>query len=160
MLALLESLFDNIDLDKLLEHAVQGLHDVHSIKVLSLIIISRAAEIAPNETQKYLDSVADVLPKMLNFKTDDLTIKQELEKNAEIKRSALRALVTLSTLCDEQTCPKFTKLVEDIVSGPLAEDFEAAKRDKEMPILSGHSNSGTGDQGKHYGKHVYPMDLS
>lgn len=59
----------------------------------------------------------------LNFKPKPTAVKQELEKNQELVRSALRAIAFLSKLSDPSLTPKFAQFLQEVRAGPNAYDL-------------------------------------
>lgn len=67
--------------------------------------------------------MVEPLQATLNFKLKPTAVKQEIEKNQELVRSALRAIAFLSKLADANTTPKFALFLAEVRSGPNAYDL-------------------------------------
>ncbi|CCC13902.1 unnamed protein product [Sordaria macrospora k-hell] len=93
--ALMETAFSRISIIDLYDRIVAGLSDDNDIKALCNLMVSKLAYIAPEETIRRLDSIAEAFRKTLSTKLKDTAVKQELEKLAEANRAALRVTLLL-----------------------------------------------------------------
>ncbi|KAI8979576.1 armadillo-type protein [Mycotypha africana] len=125
MYTLLTTCFDKIDIFGFLEHVKGGLNDQHDIKMLAYLMLTRLSKQAPAAVSQSLDEFVTPLKSTLEFKMRSNAVKQEVEKNQELIRGALRCIMILNQLSDENVSPRFEQLVEDIKEGPLKEDFKA-----------------------------------
>src|SRR3954465_2969968 len=117
MYTLLDTCLDKIEIFGFLDRVLAGLADTHDIKILSYLMIARLASVAPTaisqsklvtfddfwerggkkwllETELALlvielDDTVDPFRETLNFKVKDTAVKQEIEKNQELVRSAM-----------------------------------------------------------------------
>jgi len=67
--------------------------------------------------------MVEPLHNTLTFKLKPTAVKQELEKNQELVRSALRAIAFLSKLADPALTPKFAQFLNEVRAGPNAYDL-------------------------------------
>ncbi|EGO61691.1 hypothetical protein NEUTE1DRAFT_77832 [Neurospora tetrasperma FGSC 2508] len=93
--ALMETAFSRISIIDLYDRIVAGLSDDNDIKALCNLMVSKLAYIDPEETIRRLDSIAEAFRKTLSTKLKDTAVKQELEKQAEANRAALRVTLLL-----------------------------------------------------------------
>lgn len=93
--ALMETAFSRISIIDLYDRIVAGLSDENDIKALCNLMVSKLAYIDPDETIRRLDSIAEAFRKTLSTKLKDTAVKQELEKQAEANRAALRVTLLL-----------------------------------------------------------------
>ncbi|KAJ4411241.1 hypothetical protein N0V85_003865 [Neurospora sp. IMI 360204] len=93
--ALMETAFSRISIIDLYDRIVAGLSDDNDIKALCNLMVSKLAYIDPDETIRRLDSIAEAFRKTLSTKLKDTAVKQELEKQAEANRAALRVTLLL-----------------------------------------------------------------
>lgn len=91
----METSFSRISIIDLYDRIVAGLSDDNDIKALCNLMVSKLAFIAPEETIRRLDSIADAFRKTLSTKLKETAVKQELEKLAEANRAALRVTLLL-----------------------------------------------------------------
>lgn len=130
MYTLLEQGLDRVDIMKFLEHVQAGLKDHYDIKMLTYLMTVRLAHLCPGAVLqskegtcqllrlrnqiycKYLymllglDLLVEPLKTTCMLKVKANSVKQEYEKQDELKRSALRAAVALAAI------PKSGKKIE------------------------------------------------
>jgi cullin-associated NEDD8-dissociated protein 1 len=90
--------------------------DSNEVKVISHMMLFRLASVAPTAVAQRLDEATPVLEKTVKGAavTKD-TVKQDLERTAELQRSTLRAVAALAKIgVDISSAPKFEHLVEDL----------------------------------------------
>lgn len=121
MYTLLEQGLDRVDINQFLEHVQAGLRDHYDIKMLTYLMTARLALLCPNAVllSKYsmnalsqqfhfisfiftmfteLDQFVEPLRATCTLKVKANAVKQEYEKQDELKRSALRALAALASI--------------------------------------------------------------
>ena len=91
----METTFSRISIIDLYDRIVAGLSDDNDIKALCNLMVSKLAFIDPDETIRRLDSIAEAFRKTLSTKLKDTAVKQELEKQTEANRAALRVTLLL-----------------------------------------------------------------
>lgn len=99
---------------------MQGLaDDSNEIKVISHMMLFRLAQLAPTAVTQRLDEATPLLEKtMKGAQVTKDTVKQDIERAAELQRSTLRATAALSKVSQEGAAPKFDKLVSDLKKDP------------------------------------------
>jgi hypothetical protein len=118
MYTLLDSCLDRIDIFEFINHVELGLKDHYDIKMLTYLMVSRLSQICPGAVLqsnnichklnrscvKYffsgLDRLVEPLKATCTMKVKANSVKQEYEKQDELKRSALRAVVALLSIPD------------------------------------------------------------
>lgn len=123
MYTLLEQGLNRVDINQFLEHVQAGLRDHYDIKMLTYLMTARLALLCPNavlqskfilnnillvEINKNvvnkififteLDQFVEPLRTTCTLKVKPNAVKQEYEKQDELKRSALRALAALASI--------------------------------------------------------------
>lgn len=93
--ALLDTGLPAVPMQPFFDRIIAGLEDDHDIKVLCNLMLPKLIQIAHRETIARLESIAEKFRATLSFKPKDNAVKQELEKNAELIRSTLRATVVI-----------------------------------------------------------------
>jgi cullin-associated NEDD8-dissociated protein 1 len=89
--------------------------DSDEIKVLSHMMLFRLAQVAPAAVSQRLDEATPQLEKTMKGATVTKdTVKQDLERAAELQRSALRAVAALSKISGTGVAPKFDAFVEEL----------------------------------------------
>ncbi|KAG6856601.1 hypothetical protein H0H87_002693 [Tephrocybe sp. NHM501043] len=115
MYTLLDTCLAKLDLHEFLSRVIPGLSDdSDEIKVISHMLLFRLAQVAPAAVSQRLDEATPQLEKTMkgaNVTKD--TVKQDLERAAELQRSALRAVVALSKI-GQGVSPRFDAFVDDV----------------------------------------------
>lgn len=108
MYTLLEQGLHSVDLMQFLDHVKAGLSDHYDIQMLTYLMTARLAILCPSALLQRLDDFVDELYKTCTQKVKANSVKQEYEKQEELKRSALRAVAALASI------PKSGKLYNPI----------------------------------------------
>ncbi|KAI7863566.1 armadillo-type protein [Spinellus fusiger] len=124
MYTLLSTCLDKIDIHGFLDRVRAGLDDQHEIKMLAYLMLARLSKIANRAVTQKLDDLVIPFKSTLDFKMRSNAVKQEVEKNQELVRAALRCIVALSVLADEDTTPKFVNFIKEVSTGVLARDYK------------------------------------
>jgi len=137
MYTLLDTCLDKIEIFGFLDRVLAGLADTHDIKVISHLMISRLAGVAPTAISQKLDDTVGPFRETINFKVKTTAVKQEIEKNQELVRSAMRAISILSKLSEPATTPKFDTFIKEVKTGPMAEEYKVVVAEAESRDVSG-----------------------
>ncbi|CAO3650666.1 unnamed protein product [Mucor hiemalis] len=124
MYTLLNTCLDKIDVYGFLDRVRVGLDDQHDIKMLAYLMLIRLGKVAPTAVTQRLDDLVTPLKTTLDFKMRSNAVKQEVEKNQELIRAALRCILALTHLSEPSVSPKFEHFVLEVRSGPLAEEYK------------------------------------
>ncbi|KAI0325025.1 ARM repeat-containing protein [Cubamyces sp. BRFM 1775] len=110
---LLDTCLSRLDLHEFLAHVAVGLaDDSDEVKVICHMMLFRLAQVAPTATAQKLDDLTPPLEKSMKGATVTKdTVKQDLERAAELQRSTLRAVAALSKISQPGTSPKFDAFV-------------------------------------------------
>jgi cullin-associated NEDD8-dissociated protein 1 len=105
-----------LDLNELLTHVLVGLADVSDeIKVICHMILFRLAPLAPTAVAQRLGEATPLLEASMKGPTIGKdTVKQDLERAAELQRSTLRAVAALSKISGAGAAPRFDALVAEL----------------------------------------------
>ena len=95
---LLDSCLDQLDIFQFMEYVIRGLNDHYDIKTLCFLFIRRLVQSAPLSVVQRVDPFVTEMTKLLLSKVKQNAVKQEQEKNDELKRAALRAVHSLTLL--------------------------------------------------------------
>ncbi|KAL6300990.1 TIP120-domain-containing protein [Sparassis latifolia] len=111
---LLDTCLAKLDLHEFLGHVLTGLLDESDeVKVICHMMLFRLAQVAPTAVAQRLDDITPPLEKSMKGATVTKdTVKQDLERAAELQRSTLRAIVALSKISQQGISPRFDVLVE------------------------------------------------
>ncbi|XP_063702337.1 cullin-associated NEDD8-dissociated protein 1 [Culicoides brevitarsis] len=128
MYTLLEQGLDRVDIMLFLEHVQAGLRDHYDIKMLTYLMTARLAHLCPSFVLQRLPQFVDPLRATCTLKVKANSVKQEHEKQDELKRSALRAVAALLQIpkADKnQALSEFLQLIK--TSGDLQPLFESVQ---------------------------------
>jgi len=116
MYTILDTCLAKIDLHEFLSHVIAGLKDeANEIKVLCHMMLFRLAQVAPTAVSLRLDDMAaDLSAGMKGPAVGKDTVKQDLERTAELQRSTLRAIAALSKISSAGSSPEFDKVVDSV----------------------------------------------
>ncbi|XP_064651957.1 cullin-associated NEDD8-dissociated protein 1-like [Lineus longissimus] len=130
MYTLLDSCLDRIDIFEFLNHVEEGLKDHYDIKMLTYLMLVRLAHLCPNAMLQRLDRLVEPLKTTCTAKVKANSVKQEFEKQDELKRSAMRAVASLLTISDAEKSLQMTEFLSQIKSNPeLNYMFENVQKD-------------------------------
>ncbi|KAI0825335.1 ARM repeat-containing protein [Trametes gibbosa] len=110
---LLDTCLSRLDLHEFLGHVTVGLaDDSDEVKVICHMMLFRLAQVAPTATAQRLDALTSPLEKSMKGATVTKdTVKQDIERAAELQRSTLRAVAALSKISQPGASPKFDAFV-------------------------------------------------
>lgn len=151
MYTLLDTCLDKLDLFEFLNHVEDGLKDHYDIKMLTYLMLVRLANLAPTFVLQRIDRLIEPLRTTCSTKVKANSVKQEYEKQDELKRSAMRALCALISIPDADKNLVVTEFVGQIrANSEMAQMFDAIQKDSSS---SGNVAPGEGPSG-------YLMDTS
>ncbi|KAM3422534.1 hypothetical protein BST61_g35 [Cercospora zeina] len=84
---------ERIDISAYYDRIVAGVGDDHDIKILCCLVLIKLLTIAPHESSRRLESLAQQFRTVLTFKPKDTAVKQELEKLAEEQKAVVKVSV-------------------------------------------------------------------
>jgi len=122
---LLDTSLTKLDLNELLSHVLVGLADVSDeIKVICHMILFRLAPLAPTAVAQRLGEATPLLEASMKGPTIGKdTVKQDLERAAELQRSTLRAVAALSKVSSTGAAPRFDALVAELKKSELRDEL-------------------------------------
>ncbi|XP_044740859.1 cullin-associated NEDD8-dissociated protein 1 isoform X2 [Chrysoperla carnea] len=130
MYTLLDTCLDRLDIFEFLNHVESGLKDHYDIKMLTYLMVARLATLCPNTVLQRLERLVEPLRATCTLKVKANSVKQEYEKQDELKRSALRAVAALYAIPDAEKNPYLTEFVGQIKATiELQPIFESIQKD-------------------------------
>ncbi|KAM7335368.1 hypothetical protein ACRRTK_005845 [Alexandromys fortis] len=130
MYSLLESCLGQLDICEYLNHVEDGLKDHYDIRMLTFIMLARLAALCPAPVLQRVDRLVEPLRATCTAKVKAGSVKQELEKQDELKRSAMRAVAALLTNPEVRKSPSMADFSTQIRSNPeLTTLFESIQKD-------------------------------
>ncbi|XP_076954114.1 cullin-associated NEDD8-dissociated protein 1-like [Bidens hawaiensis] len=91
-----------------------GLDDHYDVKMPCHLIFSKLADKCPSSVLAVLDSLVEPLQKTVSFKPKQDAVKQEVDRNEDMIRSALRAIASLNRVSGGDCSHKFKNLMAEI----------------------------------------------
>ncbi|XP_001606869.2 cullin-associated NEDD8-dissociated protein 1 [Nasonia vitripennis] len=130
MYTLLDSCLDRLDVFEFLNHVESGLRDHYDIKMLTYLMTARLAQLCPTAVLQRLERLVEPLKSTCTMKVKQNSVKQEYEKQDELKRSAFRAVAALLTIPDADKNPALSEFVTQIKATPeLQPLFDVIQKD-------------------------------
>ncbi|KAK2966552.1 hypothetical protein RJ640_014521 [Escallonia rubra] len=122
---LLDSCLDQVNPSSfIVPYLRSGLDDHYDVKMPCHLILSKLAEKCPSAVLAVLESLVDPLQKTVSFRPKQDAVKQEVDRNEDMIRSALRAVASLNRIGGGDCSHKFKNLMSDIAkSQPLWEKY-------------------------------------
>ncbi|PSN42416.1 Cullin-associated NEDD8-dissociated protein 1 [Blattella germanica] len=134
MYTLLDSCLDRLNIFEFLNHVENGLKDHYDIKMLTYLMVARLAQLCPTAVLQRLERLVEPLRNTCTMKVKANSVKQEYEKQDELKRSAMRAVAALLTIPDADKNPHLNEFVTQIKTTPeLQLIFDSIQKDSTGP---------------------------
>nr|CAG4643698.1 EOG090X00HY [Lepidurus arcticus] len=138
MYTLLDSCLDRLDVFEFLSQVEAGLKDHYDIKMLTYLMLARLAALCPAAVLQRLDRLVEPLRGTCTTKVKAYSVKQEYEKQDELKRSAMRATAALLAIPDSDKNPQLHDFVTQIKTTPeLQSLFESTQKDSAALLTEG-----------------------
>lgn len=132
MYTLLDTCLDRVNIPAFVTNLVDGLKDNDDIKMLSHLMLIRLSLYAGPALLEGLDQLVEPLRANISTKAKETAVKQEVERNEELVRSALRAIAAITRIPNVESNHKFDEFLRQTVkTGELAEKFAAIKAEGE-----------------------------
>ncbi|KAH6818966.1 cullin-associated and neddylation dissociated [Perilla frutescens var. frutescens] len=128
---LLDSCLDQVNPSSfIVPYLLSGLDDHYDVKMPCHLILSKLADKCPSAVLAVLDSLVDPLHKTINFRPKQDAVKQEVDRNEDMIRSALRAIASLNRISGGDCSHKFKNLMNDIAkSQTLSEKYSSIRNE-------------------------------
>jgi cullin-associated NEDD8-dissociated protein 1 len=129
---LLDSCLDKIDPSLFITpHLLSGLADHYDVKMPCHLILSKLASKCGGAVLAVMDALVEPLEKTIQHKTKPDAVKQEVDRNEDMIRSALRAIDSLNRISGEPTL-RFKSFMNHVVKvGSLAEKYNAVRHESD-----------------------------
>ncbi|OZC12294.1 TATA-binding protein interacting [Onchocerca flexuosa] len=116
MYTLLETCLERLDVFEFITHMENGLKDQHDIKLLTYLMLARLAALCPSQVLQRLDSLCEPLKTQIQARAKANAVKQENDKQDELRRAALRVVVALQHIPEADRQQQFADLLAIIRS--------------------------------------------
>ncbi|KAI4298901.1 hypothetical protein L6164_032414 [Bauhinia variegata] len=112
---LLDSCLDQVNPSSfIVPYLKSGLDDHYDVKMPCHLILSKLADKCPSAVLAVLDSLVEPLQKTIIFKPKQDAVKQEVDRNEDMIRSALRAIASLNRISGGDCSVRFKHLMNEI----------------------------------------------
>jgi cullin-associated NEDD8-dissociated protein 1 len=133
MYTLLEACIDRVNIGAFISALVDALKDHYDIKMLADLMLIRLAHLAGPALLEGLEQLIEPLRSTIATKPKEGAVKQEVERNDELIRSTLRAIVAITKIPNVESNVKFEEFLRQTVkTGELAEKFAALKAEEQQ----------------------------
>jgi len=133
MYTLLEACIDRVNIPAFLTALIDALKDHYDIKMLADLMLIRLAHLAGPALLEGLEQLIEPLRATIATKPKEGAVKQEVERNDELIRSTLRALVAITRIPNVESNVKFEEFLRQTVkTGELADKFAALKAEEQQ----------------------------
>ncbi|KAJ7999313.1 hypothetical protein DPEC_G00193090 [Dallia pectoralis] len=130
MYTLLDSFVDCIDISEYLNHVEEGLKDHYDIRMLTFIMLARLSSLCPDAVVQRLDRLLEPLRASCTTRVKAGSVKQEFEKQEELRRSAMRAVAALLSISEVEKNPAMADFTNQIrTNAEIASVFESIQGD-------------------------------
>lgn len=131
MYTLLDTCQSQLDIFEFLTHVENGLKDHYDIKMLTYLMLNRLASLCPSAVLQRIDRLIYPIEDVCRTKPKENAVKQEHEKQNELKRSALRAFDALRSMPNADRHPVLVRFFENLVQSDkeLSELYASIHRD-------------------------------
>ncbi|KAL9174874.1 hypothetical protein ABFS82_02G079200 [Erythranthe guttata] len=128
---LLDSCLDQVNPSSfIVPFLLSGLDDHYDVKMPCHLILSKLSDKCPSAVLAVLDSLVDPLQKTINFRPKQDAVKQEIDRNEDMIRSALRAIASLNRISGGDCSHKFKNLMSEIAkSHTLSEKYSSIRNE-------------------------------
>ncbi|KAJ1350296.1 Cullin-associated NEDD8-dissociated protein 1 [Parelaphostrongylus tenuis] len=101
MYTLLESCLEKLEIFEFINYVENGLKDMHhDIRLISYLMLIKLAQLSPNQLVQRLDKICESLKAQLQIKPKNNAVKQEIDKQEELKRAVIRVVLALQKIPD------------------------------------------------------------
>ncbi|KAJ4918525.1 hypothetical protein JOQ06_022826 [Pogonophryne albipinna] len=114
MYTLLDSCMEGLDVLLFLDHVEEGLKDHYDIRMLTFLMLARLASLCPAAVLQRLDRLIEPLKATCTTKVKAGSVKQEFEKQEELRRSAMRAVAALLAVPEVERSPSMADFANQI----------------------------------------------
>lgn len=131
MYTLLDNCQSHLDILEFLTYVEKGLRDHYDIKMLTYLMLIKLSSLCPSAVLQRMERLLIPIEDVCRSKPKDNAVKQEHERQDELKRSALKAFDALKSIPDADRHPVIVKFHEDFIRSmrPLSDLYNSIHRD-------------------------------
>ncbi|XP_053172678.1 cullin-associated NEDD8-dissociated protein 2 isoform X2 [Scomber japonicus] len=128
MYTLLDSCLEGLDVLQFLDHVEEGLKDHYDIRMLTFLMLARLVSLCPAAVLQRLDRLVEPLKATCTTKVKAGSVKQEFEKQEELRRSAMRAVAALLAVPEVERSPSMADFANQIrTNADMASIFQSVQ---------------------------------
>ncbi|KAL3107838.1 hypothetical protein niasHT_017070 [Heterodera trifolii] len=116
MYTLADQSLDRVNINEYLTYVENGLKDQHDIKLLTYLMLVRLVHKCPIQMAQRLDAFCEHIKPQLLLRPKQNAVKQENDKQDELKRSAVRSVIALRKVPNSDRSQKMTD-IWDVING-------------------------------------------
>jgi len=132
MYTLVDSCLDRINISAFVANLVDGLKDHNDVKPLAHLILIRLASVSGPALLEGLDQLVEPLRSTIATKAKEGAVQQDVERNDELVRSALRAIHSISRIPNVESNNKWEEFLKTAVRvGEIGEKYALIKAEGE-----------------------------
>jgi len=132
MYTLIDSCLDRVNISAFIANLVDGLKDHYDIRTLSHLMLIRLAVLAGTALLEGLDQLVEPLRGTIATKAKEGAVQQDVERNDELIRSALRAILAISKIPNVESNTKWEEFLRTTVKvGDVGEKYASIKAEGE-----------------------------
>jgi len=121
-----------IDTAAFFAHLKSGLGDHYDVKLPCHLILTRCSQVYASALLASLDQLIEPLEATLTTTVKKDAVQQEIDRNEDMLRSALRAVDALSHMTDIESCHAFQAFMKKVVLvGDMQAKFNAVKSESD-----------------------------
>jgi len=133
MYTLLDTCLDRVNIPDFVTTLVDALKDNYDIKMLAHLMLIRLTALAGPALLEGLNQLVEPLRETVTTKPPQGAVKQEIDRNDELIRSALRAIYAITKIPNAESNHKFEEFLRTAVRiGEIGEEFAAVKTEQEQ----------------------------
>ncbi|XP_019849564.1 PREDICTED: cullin-associated NEDD8-dissociated protein 1-like [Amphimedon queenslandica] len=133
MYTLLETCLTRIDVFEFINHVEDGLRDHYDIKMLTFLLLVRLSYLRPTTVLQRIEKLLEPLRATVQSRVKANSVKQEFEKQEEMKRSAIRCVIALLAIPDADKNSQLMEFVQQIKSNAdTAALYESVRQDSTL----------------------------
>uniref|UniRef100_A0A1I7XMD9 TIP120 domain-containing protein n=1 Tax=Heterorhabditis bacteriophora TaxID=37862 RepID=A0A1I7XMD9_HETBA len=115
MYTLLESCLEKLEIFEFINYMENGLKDPHhDIRLLTYLMLIKLAGLCPSQVLQRLDKICEPLKGQLLTKPKSNAVKQEIDKQEELKRAVIRVILALQKIPDAERQQQLMDVVNTI----------------------------------------------
>lgn len=124
MYTLLDTCLTKLEIQEYMGHLASGLCDEYDVQTLCHLILIRLSKKAATALVSSLELLVEPLRLCVTSKAKDEAVVQQVERNNELIRSALRAIHAINKVPDVETVPKFQDFMKaTVLQGEIAKIY-------------------------------------